>query len=140
LSAQRTVETAGDGTTSNIPGFSAFQALITGSTTEFSNLVERGPSNFLLAFGSTIMAVALFMQVDLEGYHLADLATSEFIATMITGLLMIVLGSALRLAQYRSWEKFERVKLEQGAKLLQPAAEAGKALVEGVATSEPPKI
>ena len=100
-------------------------------------LVERGPSNFLLAFGATITVVALFMKVHYGNRHLADLKSSEFIATMVVGLLLLIVGAVLRLEQYRRFNDFETKKLEQGARLLQPIAEAGQELLTPTERKEP---
>lgn len=109
--------------------FGAFRTLVTDTVGEFAKIVEKGPSVFLFAFGATLMVIALFMEVDFNGYRLADLSTGEFIAVMVVGLFLLLLGSGFRIFQYLSLGRIERTAMEQGAKLLEPIAEAGKELI-----------
>jgi ABC-type transporter Mla maintaining outer membrane lipid asymmetry permease subunit MlaE len=137
VTEDRASNSSGDTGLERLSPFSAFQRLITGATNDFSKLVERGPSNFLLAFGATLTVVALFMKVHYGKHHLADLKSSEFISIMVVGLLLLIVGAVLRLEQYRKFNDFEMKKLEQGARLLQPIAEAGKDLVTPSERQEP---
>ena len=79
--------------------------------------MNRHAPTYMGAFGAAIIAVALFMQVDIAELDFT-LTPAEFIVVVLSGLVMICLGAALVGIRVRSFERTEVAHGEQAKEIL----------------------
>lgn len=110
--------------------FDAFSKTIVSSMKGLSDVAEKGVSNFLLALGTILLFVTLFMKLRPLGVQVAELASSEFIFVLLVSALFIVIGTYLRLYQYRTEREISRSLTETGSRLIEKAVEASARIQE----------
>jgi hypothetical protein len=100
------------------------RGVVVASYEDFAKLVERRPTTYLFALGTAVTAVAIVMKFIQTSDEVSVLRSGEFVAMLILGFLLLILGAALLLLQYRNFaEVQERV--------------VRAAIVEGTAEPEP---
>ncbi len=114
----------------SLPEFAAFAKILVSSMREVSEIAEKGVSNFLLALGTAILLLVLFMKLRLVGLQVADLAASEFILVVIVSALFIFFGAYLRLYQYRKEHDIWRSLTDTGSRLIEKTVEASARIQE----------
>jgi hypothetical protein len=77
---------------------------VTEGTRWVMDAARQSASLFLLGFGGTLMATAVLANVSFgTQYHLAHLRSGEFVALLLCGLLLLLVGAGYRM--YSGWVK-----------------------------------
>ena len=66
---------------------------------ELSKVARKGPTILLLTLGSTLVVVPLLMKFEVFGQRVSSLTPSEFITTLVGAIILLGLGSFLRVYQ-----------------------------------------
>ena len=79
--------------------------------------INRHAATYMGAFGAALILIGLGMQVDFSGVEFT-LTSSEFIALVVAGLIMICLGAGLIAFRLRAVERTEVAYGEQAKEIL----------------------
>ena len=69
---------------------------------ELSKVARKGPTILLLTLGSTLIVVPLLMKFEVLGQRVSSLTPSEFITTLVGAVILLALGSFLRVYQEKT--------------------------------------
>lgn len=85
---------------------------------KMSNLVDKGTSNFLQTFGSGLIILSLISKIEFFELSIIKLSITEFIAILIVGLILIIMGSYIRFVQYKDQVRMQKDIWKAGEKKL----------------------
>jgi hypothetical protein len=88
------------------------------TTAELSRIAEKGPTVFLLSFGSALLCLAMLMKLRPMGLQIGDLKPIEFVTVFVAGMLLLALGAYLRLFQYKTQMEIDREVRQSANELL----------------------
>lgn len=105
------------GADSEPPQLRAFEEFASRRLKVVADAIDNRTDTSVAVFGMLVIAAGFVLQVNFDGYEIADLAPSEFITIMVVGLLLVALGAARRAFQLRGVVQVERTTIEEGARL-----------------------
>jgi hypothetical protein len=118
--------------------FSVFTGQVVNAMEKVSKVAEKGPVILLLTLGTVLFVAAIGLKVEIGGMRFSNLAPSEFIALAVSATLMLILGSLIRLYQYKSWQDITKEQQKIGGELLKKTVETAKKMVEEPPMPPPP--
>lgn len=116
---------------------STFTTTIVESMERISKIAEKGPVTLLLSLGTALIIGALAMKIEIGGIKIATLAISEFISLLLVATLLLILGSLIRLYQFKTGLDTLRAQQKVGADMLTRTTEVAANLAKPADTPLP---
>ena len=109
---------------------SNFATAIITATDKLGDLADKKPSKFLMGFGAVIMLIPILSRIDINWFFSLKLAPTEFIVTILCGVLLVLTGAYFRLFQYRTKNKIYGEVQELGADIVRKTLDIGEDIIK----------
>ena len=116
---------------------STFTNIVVTAMERISTIAEKGPVNLLLSLGTGLIIFALALKIKIGDSQIGTLTTPEFISLLLLAALLLVLGSLLRLYQFKSGLDTLRAQQKVGADMLTRTTEVAATLAKPVGPQSP---
>jgi hypothetical protein len=92
--------------------------------------VRNGPSGFLMGLGTTLILLPVAARIDVAGEAIVSMTSGDFIALVVSGLLLVLAGAALRFYWLKAQLELAKQSRELGEDLFKQVATAATDLAK----------